>query len=423
MSEWSDRCDVVVVGAGLAGLVAARQLTKAGLDVTVIEASDGIGGRVRTDLVDGFRLDRGFQVLLTAYPELPRHLDLSALRLKAFEPGAALWMGSSFARLGDPLRQPSSLLDTVRAPVGTLGDKLRILALRRRVMSGAGNQLLKGHDMSSLAALRAQGFSTSMIEKFFRPLFAGISLDPTLSGSRRMFDVVFRSLAMGDSAIPAEGMGAIPAQLAQALAPGTVHLNTAALSVEPGAVRVDGDRVINAPAVIVATDGPGASRLLGLAPVESQSVSCVWFAAPSSPLAHKAILLDATMSGPALNVAIMSNVASGYAPHGQALIAAACPGDYGSTTTPTVPLDDAVRAQLRGWFGPSVDTWRTLRIDHIAHGQPRQLPPFHPKESVVVGNGLFVCGDHRDTASIQGAMYSGRRCADAVLAARRAATQ
>jgi phytoene dehydrogenase-like protein len=421
MSEWSARADVVIVGAGLAGLVAARQLTKAGLDVRVVEASDAIGGRVRTDVVEGFRLDRGFQVLLTAYPELPRHLDLGALQLKAFDPGAALWLGSSFARLGDPLRQPSSLLDTVRAPVGSLADKMRILALRRRVMKGAGNQLLKGHDMSSLAALRAQGFSTPMIEKFFRPLFAGISLDPTLSGSRRMFDVVFRSLAMGDSAVPADGMGAIATQLAETLAPGTVQLNTAALSIELGSVRLDGDRVIEAGAVIVATDGPTASRLLKLTPVESQSVSCVWFAAPQAPLRHKAILLDATMSGPALNVAIMSNVAPSYAPDGQALIAAACPGRFDSKSS-EAPLDDLVRTQLRGWFGPAVDTWRTLRIDHIAHGQPRQLPPFHPKESVVMGDGLFVCGDHRDTASIQGAMYSGRRCADAVLAARRAST-
>jgi hypothetical protein len=407
--------DVVIVGAGLAGLVAGRQLAKAGRDVVIVEASDGIGGRVRTDSVDGYLLDRGFQVLLTAYPELPRHLDLSALDLCSFDPGATVWLGDRFARLGDPLRQPSTLFDTVRAPIGSIADKLRLMRLRQRVLAGRGNQLLRGADISTLSALRAEGFSTPMIERFFRPLFAGISLDPALGDSRRMFDAIFRSLAEGSSSVPRLGMGQIPAQLAAGVLDDRIHLSTPIGTVQPGRVTTTDGRALTATAVVVATDGPSASRLLGLPPVSSKPVSCVWFEAPKAPTDGRAIALDGTMSGPALNVAVMSNISPAYAPANAALIAAACPGEHR-----TEDLAERVTAQLRGWYGAQVTGWRVLRVDTIAHGQPTQTPPFAPKQSVSLGEQVFVCGDHRDTASIQGAMYSGRRTADAVLTSLRA---
>lgn len=250
-----------------------------------------------------------------------------------------------------------------------------------------------------------------------RPLLGGIQLDMELTGSRRMSDVVLRSLAVGDSAVPAAGMQAIPDQLAAGLAPGVVRLNTAVAAVNPGEVRLPGGGVITAPTVIVATEGPVASRLLhgqhGTRPVAdpgSRAAACVWFAAPSTPAGRRTIILDGTGHGPVSNVAVMSDIAPGYAPHGQALIAAACPGTEG-----TVDLADTARAQLRRWWGGAVDEWRVLRVDRIAHGQPDSRPPFHPKQPVALGEGLFVCGDHRDTPSIQGALFSGRRCAEAAV--------
>lgn len=402
------RHDAVVVGAGLAGLAAARTLQAAGREVVVLERSDGIGGRVRTDHVDGFRLDRGFQVLLTAYPEAHRQLDLDALDLCAFDPGALVRLsGGTEAVVGDPFRQPATLLPTLRAPIGTLLDKVRILRLRRRVTHGHPALLLQGEDLSTAGMLRSEGFSARSIERFFRPLFAGIQLDPDLGTSRRMFDVIFRCLATGESAVPAGGMQAIPDQLAAHLAPGTIRLDTEVTQVSPGAVTTGTGERFEADAVIVAAEGPAAADLLGLARVGSRPVSCVYFAAPSAPDPRRLVILDGTGAGPALNVAVMSNVAPSYAPAGRHLVACAAPGDMSHD------LEDRVRAQLRGWWGPEVDRWQHLRTYRIEHGQPDQSPPLHPKHRVALGDGLFVCGDHRDTGSIQGALHSGRRCGEA----------
>ncbi len=351
-----------------------------------------------------------FQVLLTAYPEMQRQFDLDALDLRRFEPGALVWNGATTHLVGDPIRRPATLLKTGLAPVGSVADKLRILAQRIRLRRATAPDLLRQEDLSTLEALHQQGFSDRMIERFFRPFVGGIQLDPSLQTSRRMFDVILRSLIVGDVAVPALGMGAIPLQLAEQMPPGVIHLGREVAAVTPHEVVVaDGGRV-TAQRVVVAVEGPRAAAMLGLAPIESNPASCVWFAADSAPIPDRYIVLDGTGVGPALNTSVMSNVAPEYAPDGSALIAAACPG------IDDPDIEPAVRAQLRSMWGPVVDTWRHLRTDAIAHGQPRQHPPFSPKQRVALADGLFVCGDHRDTASIQGALYSGRRCGEAVVA-------
>ena len=408
-ADLPSRSEVVIVGAGMAGLAAARVLQHAGHHVVVVEASDGVGGRVRTDIVDGYRLDRGFQVLLTAYPELSLQVDIDALDLRRFEPGALVWNGVSTDLVGDPIRRPRTLVRTGLAPIGSLADKLRILRQRIRLQRASAADLLRQPDIDTLEALRRQGFSDRIIDRFFRPLVGGVQLDPSLATSRRMFDVILRSLIEGDVAVPARGMGALSDQLAGRLDPGTIHLNTRVVSVSPGKVVVEGGRTVATERVVVAAEGPAAAALLDLPPVESNPASCVWFAADRAPITGRYIVLDGTGRGPALNLSVMTYIAPEYAPDGSALIAAACPGvdDPG--------IEPAVRAQLREMWGSTVETWRHLRTDAIAHGQPRQPPPFSPKQRIDLGDGMFVCGDHRDTASIQGALYSGRRCGEAVV--------
>lgn len=415
LRELPERVDVVVVGAGLAGLAAAGAVQRASRSVAVLEASDGVGGRVRTDVVDEFRLDRGFQVLLTAYPEVQRQLDLPALRLRLFDPGSLVWLGRRMYAVGDPTRRPGLLLSSALAPVGSVLDKVRLAGLLHRLRRTDPVALLRGDDVSTLTALREVGFSTRIIDRFFRPLLGGIQLDPQLTASRRMADIILRCLATGDSAVPALGMQAIPDQLAAQLAPGTVHTGARVAEVRIGEVRTEDGLTVQADRIVVATEGPSAAALLRehhvVSPL-SRSVSCVWFAAPTAPFGQKLIVLDGTLTGPALNVAVMSNVAPEYAPAGQVLIAAACPAVHDDGAE----LAIAVQQQLRGWWGPQVDAWSVLRVDSIHHGQPDSRPPFHVKQRVALGDGLFVCGDHRDTPSIQGALFSGRRTGEAVLA-------
>ncbi len=398
--------DVIVVGAGMAGLIAARSLVTNGHSVVVLEASDGVGGRVRTDRIDGFLLDRGFQVLNTGYPQVIEHLDLDALDLGFFDPGAVVWRQGRPRVLGDPFRMPSQLVPTALAPVGTPLDKIRLLGLRSRLLRADPRTLLRGHDQPTPEYLRGLGFGRRFIEAFLEPLFAGIQLDPDLAGSRRMFDTIFRALSVGRSALPAEGMGAIPAQLAAGLPEGSVRLGCSVEGVRDGEVMT-AEGTLHARAVVVATDGTTAEQLTGLAPPAWNGVTCHYFVAGDDPVGRPAVVLDGDAAGPVRNLAVLSTVQPSYAPKGASLVSTASPG-------PGVVTPSEVLHQLRGWFGPAVDSWEHLAEYRIPQALPSQRPPFHPKRRVRIDDRTWVCGDHRDTASLQGAMYSGARTAASV---------
>jgi phytoene dehydrogenase-like protein len=407
---------VVVVGAGLAGLACALHLSEAGLPVQLLEASDGVGGRVRTDMVGGFRLDRGFQVLLTAYPETRRVLDYAALDLRPFLPGALVRREGRFHELSDPWRRPARLLSTLLSDVGTLTDRLRMARYRARVRAGGLSALFERPEATALERLRGEGFSEPMIDAFFRPFFGGVLLDRGLSASSRMLDFVFRMMAEGDVALPAEGMGAIPKQMADRLPEGTVRLGARVASVSPREVRLDSGETVAARAVVVATEGPEAARLTGQLPAPgSRSVTALYFAAERAPIGEPILILDGDGGGPVNNLCVPSQVAPSYAPVGAALVSASVLEEPENPDT----LEPAVRAQLTGWFGEQVARWRLLRTYRIPHAQPDQTPPaLEPAERPVeLGDRLFVCGDHRDTASLHGALVSGRRAAEAARAA------
>lgn len=407
-TQLPDQVDTAIVGAGLAGLSCARRLVQAGQSVVIVEASNGVGGRVRTDIVDGFKLDRGFQVLLSSYPEVQRTIDMKALDLQSFSAGASIWIDGEAYELGDPFRDRSTLLETLKSPALPVSDKLRIVRLRAKVRRGDANRLFGKPEQTTRDRLKSLGFTDATVTRFFGPLFSGIQLDRELNTSSRMFDIIFRSLSEGVTGVPSQGMGALSAQLASTIPAEAVVLETRATRVT--ATQVDTSAgVVTADRVVVAADGPAAAQLLDIADPGSNPVSCVWFAADVPPTTSRSILLDGTNLGPALNVAVLTNVAPTYAPPGRHLIAAACPG------TMSVELEAQVTNQMRDWFGPSVDDWEVLRVDRIAHGQPQQAPPLHARQPVRLSDGRWVCGDHRDTGSIQGAMFSGRRTAEAIL--------
>ncbi len=403
--------DVCIVGAGLAGLACATVLTNRGVDVRVLEASDDAGGRVRTDAVDGFLLDRGYQVVLTQFPELHHLVDLEALGLGRYDAGAVVRVNGKFHRVRDPRRAPASVFATATAPIGTIADDVRLLRLIADVWRTTPTDLLKRPDTTTLESLRDRGFSEKMIDRFWRPLFAGIQLDPELEVSSRRFEVILAMLAEGAAAHPATGVQAIPRQMVAGLPEGTVECDARVERIDGTTVHLADGRRVDARVVVVATEGPAAAALTGIADPGSRGESCVYFAADTAPIPDKLIVLDGSREGPVNNLAVVSNVAPSLAPAGASLIAAVAPGPVVGTDA---ELLEGTRRQLRTWFGATVDGWTHLRTYRIRHAHPDQRPGFSPRRSVRLGDGVYVCGDHRDTASTQGALFSGRRTAGAV---------
>lgn len=408
---------IIIVGAGLAGLHCANTLSEQGLPWVLLEAQDGPGGRVRTDYFEGFQLDRGFQVLLTASPHARRALDFDALDLRSFAPGALVKLPEGFHRVGNVLTHPRTALSTLRAPIGSQADKLRIARLQRRLRGLSLPDLWRRPERTTRQALAEYGFSSVMVERFWRPLFASLLLDPTLSTSSRMFDFVLRMLADGDVALPAAGIQAIPDQLAAGLPSERIRYGTTVVAVDSDGVWLEDGELVRGRTVVVATDGPTATRLLpAIPPPGSSRVGCLYFAAERPPVDEPVIVLNGEGSGVVNNLCVPSVVAPSYAPAGVSLV---------SVTVLAPPadahvLEGAVRDQLRGWFGRRVDTWRLLRYYDIPHALPAQQPPTlaTPERPVEIDPGIYCCGDHRDNASIDGALASGHRTAHAVATAR-----
>jgi phytoene dehydrogenase-like protein len=409
--------DVLVIGAGLAGLTCARRLHDRTLDVQVLEASDRVGGRVRTDTVDGFRLDRGFQVLLTAYPETQRELDYDALDLHPFHDGALVRYNGRFHRIADPRRHPLDAPRTLVAPIGSLADKLRILRLRRTLARNSLPQVMERPEHTTLEALRTRwGFSSAMIDRFFRPFFGGIFFDRTLEASSRMFEFVFKMFAEGRTVLPAGGIDQMPRQMRQHLPGKAVRLNAPVEAVEAQSVTLRDGETLQAPHVVVATEAPEANRLVGnVTPTEGRSTVCLYYDAPRSPLDDPLLVLNGDGVGPINNVAVPSDVAPGYAPKDRALVSVVV---VGPPPDPQDTLEREVRAQLIDWFGLQAGGWTHLQTQHIPYALPEQAPPFlsPPEKAVRRRPGLYVCGDHRRTASLNGAIAAGRAAADAVWA-------
>jgi len=432
---------VIIIGAGLSGLVAAESLQRKGWRVTVLENCGRVGGRIQTDLVEGFLLDHGFQVFLTAYEQASKTLDCKKLDLGRFESGALIFYNGKMMRVADPWRSPKHLFATAWAPFGTLFDKLRIVVFRRRVLRKSDLELIDGPETTALEQLRQEGFSKKIIDRFFRPFFGGIFLEPNLATSSARMNFVFRNFSLGTASLPRDGMRAIPMQLAERLKPGTIQFHTMADSIggqehhaltkqpenicHPQVVTLSDGRRLEADAVVVATEEPAAAELLGFKPPANVcGTSCLYFDVPNPPINEATLVLngehDGPLCGPISCLCFPSYAQPSYAPAGKHLLSVSVQGQL--TLSPEELLCTTL-GHLRTWFGDQVDQWRFLRSYRILYALPSQTPNDLRLAKVSLGlqndrfmirEGVFRCGDYCETASIEGAIRSGLAVAERV---------
>lgn len=446
MLEPAYQADVVVVGAGIAGLAAAHRLTSAGVTTTVLEAAHAVGGRQATEKVDGFRLDRIGQLLSTAHPELRRTPGLDGLALRPFAPGVLLHSEGRHHRAGAPAgaRGARGALHAVRAlasaprsipaprraagahgpygrpaatprvragaPLGTAVDQARLNAALARLAATPAERLLARPELPAAPALAARGLPPRTVDGFLRPLLAALLCDPDLTTSSRCADLALRAFAAGRLALPEGGAEALPEHLARSLPPGTVHTGVRVTSVATNAVTTAEHGVIRCRAVLVATDARAAAALLpGLRVPDFHPVTVVHHTTDDPPATGASLLLDADRGGPVAHTAVVSEVDPSRTPAGRALVSTTVLGP------PPSDVDTAVRIHLARLYGTSTTRWETLAVHHTPEAVPAMRPPHDPRRPVRLLAGLYVCGDHRDTSTVQGALHSGHRASTAIL--------
>ena len=404
----------------MAGLACAGWLHRAGRPVLVLDAAEAVGGRVRTDITpDGFRLDRGFQVLLTDYPEARRVFDYKALDLRAFRSGAVIRLpNGTDTTLQNPLQRPLAAFSALASPIGTLADKVRILALVRRVQQRTPEELLARPATDTLTFLRRYGWSEAMIDNFFRPFFGGVFLDRGLGTASNFFEFVFQQFVRGQAAVPARGMQQLPEQLAARLPAGAVRLNAAVVAIDGGRVRLASGETLAAARVVLAVDGPALARLLppagAPAPAGRATTNTYFVAEGASPGRGDGLLrLNAAPAALAHNVSFPADVAPAYAPAGRALVSVSTHGETGLSEA---ALAGRLHEELIAWFGPGARQWRHLRSYRIAPALPA-YPAGRPPQPLKLAEGLYRCGDWAAYPSLNAALATGREVAEAILRA------
>ena len=423
---------VIIIGAGMAGLACATWLHRAGRPVLVLEAADAVGGRVRTDFTpEGFRLDRGFQVLLTNYPEARRIFDYGALNLKALRSGAVIRLADGReTTLESPLQRPLAAFSALKSPIGTLSDKLRILSLVWHVLKYTPEELLARPATDTLSFLQHYGWSEQMINTFFKPFFGGVFLDRELTTASNFFEFVFQQFVKGEAAVPALGMQQLPEQLAAHLPADAVRLHTPVVGVEGINVRLTTGQLLEGSAVVLATDGPAALRLLAgrsgnpddaasaqvnAFHVAARITTCTYFATEGghSPGRNDKLLrLNAAPGALAHNVAFPSDVSGAYAPAGRALVSVST---HGERNLSEAEITAGVREELVAWFGPAARQWQHLRSYRIAAALPVYLAGQPVEQPLKLADGLYRCGDWASYPSLNAALATGREVAEMII--------
>jgi protoporphyrinogen oxidase len=406
---------ITIIGAGIAGLTAAVYLNKKGFQVQILEASDRAGGRVKTDLYNGYRLDRGFQVLLTEYPEAKMLLNYEKLKLKPFLPGATVIYDGGMFEISDPLRRPKALFSTLFAPVGSIKDKLNILFLKFKLNRQSVDDIFKQPETDTLQQLKKYGFSDTMVQRFYLPFFSGIFLENDLSTSSRMFDFVMKMFSEGYAAVPELGMEEIPKQLVSMLPTDCIRYHTKVSKIEGNSIICENGIVYKSDKILIATEATGfASFYIDLKDQNAQMVSNVYFEAPKAMTDKAIVIINASKNKKFVNnVTVMSNVSDKYSPIGKCLISVSF---NGLSNINDHDLAMEMKKELKTWFGNQVNDWTFLKSYRISYALPKRsiVQNDLTDAEMQISPNLYKCGDYLMNGSINAAMKSGRLVADLI---------
>ena len=409
--------DVAIIGAGLAGLSAAIHLKSAGRSVTVHEANSYVGGRVSTEEHEGFLLDRGFQILLTAYPECKRILDYDELRLRDFENGVLIHHQGDIDRVTNPVNHPLSLFKLLFSSSLTLKDIYSLHVLHKNLSKTSYEKLMLEEECNAITSLKNDGFSQKIIDGFFKPFLGSVLLDRSLLTSGKMANFLLKMFFEGPAALPSKGMQMIPKQLASKLDSGTIHLNKKAVRItSSNEITFEDQTKLKAKTILLATDQRSTAKLLDLPlPSQGRGVINLHYAAEKSPLKEPILFFNGEDHGPINHLAVLSDVASTYAPSGAALISATVLDSQMHLSDENV--NEAALQQLNRWFGAQVKKWRLLKIYRIQNAHPSAYPDrmWHTLEPFKIREGLYACGDYLEMPTINSALSSGRRAAEEIV--------
>ena len=395
----------IVVGAGISGLSCALELEKNGYRVQILEKENHPGGRVHSDVINGYILNRGFQVLQTGYPETKRLLDYEKLELCNLDPEVWIMNNNTIKKLYDPIQNPSNLLKAAFSNVGTFQDKLRLLQLRQSTTSRSTNKIFQENETTSLEQINNYGFSESIINEFFKPLFGGAFLDNELDTTSRMFNFVYKIFSIAPIAIPKYGMKSIPEQL-EAKLESKISFNTNVVKLDNKNIFLENE-TLSADAIVLAANHDSAKKLIpSIEEIQWNSTSCYYFVADSPPFSSKVVLLNGNNRGEINNVFVPTNISKSYSPNHKSIISVSTIGLNNN--------ESEIRNELNNWFGNQTEDWKLLHTYHIEQALPRMSVPSVSHSQYV--NGIHMCGDYLTSSSIHGSMHSGRMTANQIIA-------
>lgn len=406
---------IVIIGAGISGLTCAKYLKDKGIEAMVLEASDNVGGRVRTDKVDGFILDRGFQVLLTSYPEAIKLLDYKALKLKVLPSGARIRMGNHYHVMPNPLKKWTTAPQALLAPVGNLWDKLKVLQLNLSLRNSVEpNEAASVKKQTTLSFLKEFGYSDTIINRFFKPFFRGVFLEKDLKTDAQFFKFLFSQFAKGNVVVPEGGMQAIPEQLASHLSPNQIRLQTRVVKIEGKIIYLENKKTITAETIVLATDASTTSRFLGNRETTCyNSTDCLYFScdSPSKLFKIPYLIINANKNELIDHVVDLSAFSPSYAPTGKTLISVSL---VGNNSLGEIELVEKVQQELNRWFDKKF-VWQHLQTYRIPKALPQYFEAPASSKSLKINAFTYQCGDHAAYPSLNAAMMSGRKVAEMIL--------